>query len=140
MNDGRLMRFAREWWPVVSLGLALVLIVAVVGQLGGDQTRVTLTEMLIRMVVVIATYVFIGNSGILSFGHIGFMCIGAYAAAWATVDPTWKQMMLTGLPDFLQTNQYGFLPAVAGGGLLAAVVAWLLGSAIMRLSGIGGSI
>jgi hypothetical protein len=55
MNDGRLMRFAREWWPVVSLGLALVLIVAVVGQLGGDQTRVTLTEMLIRMVVVIAT-------------------------------------------------------------------------------------
>jgi branched-chain amino acid transport system permease protein len=49
-------------------------------------------------------------------------------------------MMLTGLPDFLQNNQYGFLPAVAGGGLLAAFVALLLGSAIMRLSGIAGSI
>jgi len=35
MNDGLLKRFAREWWPVMSLGLALVLIVAAVGQLGG---------------------------------------------------------------------------------------------------------
>jgi branched-chain amino acid transport system permease protein len=68
------------------------------------------------------------------------MCIGAYAAAWATVDPTWKQMMLTGLPDFLQQNQYGFLPAVAGAALLAGLVALILGAAIMRLSGIAGSI
>jgi branched-chain amino acid transport system permease protein len=68
------------------------------------------------------------------------MCIGAYAAAWATVDPAWKQMMLTGLPDFLQLKQYDFLPAVAGGGFLAGLVALLLGSAIMRLSGIAGSI
>jgi branched-chain amino acid transport system permease protein len=140
MNDGRLMRFAREWWPVVSLGLALVLIVAVVGQLGGDQTRVTLTEMLIRMVVVIATYLFIGNSGILSFGHVGFMCIGAYAAGWATCNPAWKQLMLTGLPVFLREEEYPFLLAVAGGGALAAVVALMVGFAIMRLSGIAASI
>jgi len=41
MNDGLLRRLsAAKWWPVVSLGLALVLIVAVAGQLGGDQTRV----------------------------------------------------------------------------------------------------
>ena len=96
--------------------------------------------MLIRLIVVVGIYLFIGNSGILSFGHVGFMCIGAYAAAWATVDPTWKQMMLTGLPDFLQENQYGFLPAVGGGGLLAGAVALILGTAIMRLSGIAGSI
>ncbi|HTG20264.1 MAG TPA: branched-chain amino acid ABC transporter permease, partial [Reyranella sp.] len=140
MNDGRLMLFAREWWPVVSLGLALVLIVAVVGQLGGDQTRVTLTEMLIRMVVVIATYLFIGNSGILSFGHVGFMCIGAYAAGWATCNPAWKQLMLTGLPVFLREEEYPFLLAVAGGGALAAVVALIVGFAIMRLSGIAASI
>jgi branched-chain amino acid transport system permease protein len=129
----------RRYWPLLALCLAVTAIVAI-ASFGSDQLQVTITEMLIRLIAVIGLYVFIGNSGILSFGHIGFMCIGAYAAAWATVDPTWKQMMLTGLPDFLQTNQYGFLPAVAGGGLLAAVVAWLLGSAIMRLSGIGGSI
>ena len=40
--------------------------------------------MLIRLIVVVGLYMFVGNSGILSFGHIAFMCIGAYAAAWAT--------------------------------------------------------
>jgi branched-chain amino acid transport system permease protein len=130
---------ARRYWPLLALCLAVTAIVAI-ASIGGDQLQVTITEMLIRLIVVVGIYVFIGNSGILSFGHIGFMCIGAYAAAWATVDPNWKQMMLTGLPDFLQANQYGFLPAVAGGGLLAAMVALLLGSAIMRLSGIAGSI
>jgi len=129
----------RRFWPLLALCLALTSLVAV-GSFGSQQMQVTMTEMLIRLVAVVGLYVFIGNSGILSFGHIGFMCIGAYAAAWATVDPTWKQMMLTGLPDMLQQNQYGFLPAVAGGGLLAGAVALVFGSAIMRLSGIAGSI
>jgi len=129
----------RRLWPLVALCLGVTAIVAV-ASLGGEELQVTITEMLIRLTVVVGIYVFIGNSGILSFGHIGFMCIGAYAAAWATVDPTWKQMMLTGLPDWLQEGQFGFLPAVAGGGLLAGLVALVLGSAIMRLSGIAGSI
>jgi branched-chain amino acid transport system permease protein len=130
---------ARRLWPLIALCVAVTALLGV-AVFGSDQLQVTFTEMMIRLVVVVGIYVFIGNSGILSFGHIGFMCIGAYGAAWATVDPTWKQMMLTGLPDFLQLNQYGFLPAVAGGGALAGVVALVLGTAIMRLSGIAGSI
>ncbi len=130
----------RRSFPVLSL-IAIVTLVVVFGALGGgDQLQVTLREMLIRMVVVIGMYVFIGNSGILSFGHIGFMCIGAYAAAWATVDPNWKQMMLTGLPAFLQQHEYPLPVALAGAGALAGLVALLLGAAIMRLSGIAGSI
>ena len=129
----------RRFWSLIILCAGLTAIVAL-GSLGSEQLHVTLTEMLIRMVAVVGIYVFIGNSGILSFGHIGFMCIGAYAAAWATVDPTWKQMMLTGLPDWLQQNQFGFLPAVAGGGMLAGAVALVFGVAVMRLSGIAGSI
>jgi branched-chain amino acid transport system permease protein len=130
---------ARRLWPLLALCLVLTVMIAA-GSLGSQQLQVTMTEMLIRLVAVIGLYVFIGNSGILSFGHIGFMCIGAYGAAWATVDPTWKQMMLTGLPDWLQQNQFGFLPAIAGGGLLAGAVALVFGIAIMRLSGIAGSI
>src|SRR5262245_12334243 len=102
MSDSLVMRRVRDWWPVLSLALLVVLVVAVAMWLGGTQIRVTLTEMLIRMTVVVATYLFIGNSGILSFGHIGFMCIGAYAAGWATCSPSWKQLMLSGLPTFLQ--------------------------------------
>lgn len=130
----------RRYFPLLVLCLIVVVIAAIGDGLGSEQVKVTLTEMLIRLIVVCGMYVFIGNSGILSFGHIGFMCIGAYAAAWATVDPTWKQMMLTGLPDFLQNNEYGFLPAVAGAAALTGLVALIVGAAIMRLSGIAGSI
>ncbi|MCB8881280.1 branched-chain amino acid ABC transporter permease [Acidisoma cellulosilytica] len=123
--------------------LLLILGVAVItflGVLGGDQVQTSLTEMLIRMVVVVGMWIFVGNSGVISFGHVGFMCIGGYAAAWATVDPNWKSIMLTGLPDFLQNGQYPFPYAVIGGAVLAAVVAIVLGAAIMRLSGIAASI
>ena len=92
------------------------------------------------MTIVVGLYVFIGNSGILSFGHIGFVCIGAYAAGWATADPSWKQLMLSGLPSFLQDEEYPFLVAQAGAMVLPAIVALALGAAIMRLRGIGASI
>jgi len=105
-----------------------------------DSLKVTLTEMFIRVIVVVGLYVFIGNSGIISFGQIGFMCIGAYAAAWATADPSFKQIMLSGLPTFLQDNQYPFLVAIAGSLVLPAAAALCLGVAIMRLSGTAASI
>ena len=120
--------------------IAAVAVVTLIGVLGGDQIQTSLVEMLIRMVVVVGMWVFIGNSGVISFGHIGFMCIGAYAAAWATVDPNWKSIMLTGLPNALQNNQYPIPLGIAGAAVLAAVVALLLGAAIMRLSGIAASI
>ena len=45
---------------------------------------------MIRVVAVVGLYIFIGNSGILSFGHIAFMSIGAYASAWQTCCPAMK--------------------------------------------------
>ena len=135
--------FIRSMLRGLVTPLLLILGVAIVtflGVLGGDQMQTSLTEMLIRMVVVVGMWVFVGNSGIISFGHVGFMCVGGYAAAWATVDPNWKSIMLTGLPDFLQNGQYPFPYAVIGGSVLAALVAIVLGVAIMRLSGIAASI
>ena len=66
--------------------------------------------------------------------------IGAYAAGWMTADPDWKQLMLTGLPSFLQDEQYPFMVAQVGAMLLPAIVALALGAAILRLRGIAASI
>jgi branched-chain amino acid transport system permease protein len=123
---------------LLALGVAVLVALGVLS--GFKQLQLSLTEMLIRMTIVIGLYVFIGNSGILSFGHIGFVCIGAYAAGWATADPSWKQLMLTGLPDFLQDAQYPFLVAQVGAMILPSAVALGLGAAIMRLRGIAASI
>jgi branched-chain amino acid transport system permease protein len=135
-----LVKFLRLSWTPLGLLIGLAILVALCSMLGSDALQVAMTEMLIRLSVVVGIYIFAGNSGILSFGHIGFMCIGAYAAAWATCDPQWKELMLTGLPMFLQQNRYPMVVAVLGGGALAGAVALAFGLVIMRLSGIAASI
>jgi branched-chain amino acid transport system permease protein len=132
--------FIVRWQTPALLILLLTLLAALTLVISNDAVHVTLTEMFIRVIVVVGLYVFIGNSGIISFGQIGFMCIGAYVAAWFTAEPGFKQIMLQGLPSFLQENQYPFLVAVVGAMVLPAVVAFLLGWAIMRLSGTAASI
>ena len=76
----------------------------------------------------------------ISFGHIGFVCIGAYGTAMLTANVRLKSLNLTGLPDFIRLETYDIVTAAAFGGLLSAVVALLIGIALMRLSGIAASI
>jgi branched-chain amino acid transport system permease protein len=129
----------RHQTPVLLI--TILAAVAAISEIGGlDNLQVPLIEMLIRVLVVVGLYVFIGNSGVISFGQIGFMCIGAYAAGWATAEPGFKQVMLQGLPDFLAQNQWPFPVAMAGAIVLPAIVALLFGLAILRLNGIAASI
>jgi len=67
---------ARHQTPVLLAAL-LVLIAAVTLLSRNEALQVTLTEMFIRVVVVVGLYVFIGNSGIISFGQIGFIGLAA---------------------------------------------------------------
>jgi branched-chain amino acid transport system permease protein len=96
--------------------------------------------MLIQVVVVVGIYVFIGNSGIISFGHISFMCVGAYAAAWASAQPSFKKIMLHRLPVLLQQRQFPFPVAIAGSVILPVAVAMAIGPVIARLPGTAASI
>jgi len=129
---------ARHQTPFLLIaGLAVLASLTALG--AADDLQVTLTEMLIRVTVVVGLYVFIGNSGIISFGHIGFMCIGAYAA-WAAAEPSFKSIMLHSLPIVLRDNQFSFPVAMVGAILLPAIVALLFGLAIMRLAGTTASI
>ena len=135
-----LLRLVRTFWPLFILSLALLIIVAIVDVTGDIILAQTLVEGLVRIVIVAALYIFIGNSGIISFGHIGFMMIGAYATAWQTCCPYTREMFMPGLPVYLLNNTHHFIPAILLGGLLAAVAALITGLAIMRLSGIAASI
>lgn len=135
-------RTMSRFLPLICLVIILSAICLATILLGSGQTKQLVTEMMIRVVLVVGIYVFVGNSGILSFGHIGFMAIGAYASAWLTCCtlPTVKPMYLTELPEFLQMTSYplwaGILNAVAISGLVALII----GFALLRLSGIAASI
>lgn len=127
------------WLPLALI--ALLAAITLVGQFPMfARYELALTEMLIHVVAVVGIYLFVGTSGILSFGHIGFMCIGAYGTAWATTQPMWKELMLPALPAILQAHSYHWLVGVALGAVLAAGVALVIGLGILRLSGASATI
>ena len=142
------MTFSREKWLeysaaawsvlalVVPLGV-LVLVSPLFQSLAFEQTVI---EGLIKIVAVVGLYIFIGNSGIMSFGHVAFMGIGAYAAAWQSCCPMLKPIVMSGLPDFLLKNTVPDVPAGVISGLLAAAIALAAGAVILRLTGIAASI
>lgn len=140
MSANPVMAAIRRHSTLVILTVGLLLLVGLFELIGDRSLSRTVTEALIRVVVVVGMYIFIGNSGVLSFGHIGFMAIGAYATAWQTCCPRLKPLNLRGLPDFLLDNTFPVLPASIASGLLTAVVALIIGVALMRLSGIAASI
>ncbi len=125
--------------PILLIALIAVLAVAA-WAFGSGTLQRTAVEMLIRVVLVVGLSIFIGNSGIISFGHIGFMCLGAYAAAWFTIPPMLKQLSLRGLPDVILLNQFPFWPSAFAAALLPALFALILGPVLMRLAGIAASI
>jgi branched-chain amino acid transport system permease protein len=133
-------RGLRSAWPLLSLVIILLLIAGATVWVDDPEINQTVIEALIRLIVVAGMYLFVGNSGIISFGHIGFMAIGAYAAAWQTCCPALKPTVMAGLPAFILHRSVPFLPATVIAGTLAALVALVVGFFIMRLSGVGASI
>ena len=92
------------------------------------------------VVLVVGLYVFIGNSGVISFGHIGFTCLGAYMTAWLTILPALKKSKLKGLPDIVLNAKLHYGWGLLAATLFAGACAYLIGKVLMRLSGIAASI
>jgi branched-chain amino acid transport system permease protein len=130
----------RRLAPTVSLIAFLLLFVGVISAVGDSILDRFLVETLIYVVAVVGMQIFIGNSGIISFGHPVFMLVAAYATAWQTCCPGLKPLFMSGLPDFLMEAKVPPFPAALVAGLLATVFALLSGSVLMRLSGVAASI
>ena len=122
---------------LATLGILAALILALV--LGVEALGVRLydriaTQLCISLVLVLGLQVFMGNSGILSFAHIGFMGVGAYVSALLTIPAQMKGMALPDLYPFLQDVALSPYLGIAAGGLLAAAVAAIVSYPLMRLS------
>lgn len=118
--------------------LILSLILLGVGAYGLTSGRVierVVIDLFINLLLVIALQMFMGNSGVVSFAHIGFMGIGAYTAILFTLPPAMKGRALRELYPFLQTLQADFIPALLIAGVFTALVAAVLTYPLMRLSG-----
>ena len=89
----------------------------------------------INAIMVVGYQVFVGSTGIVSFGHVAFMAVGAYAGGIAAIPVDDKVLYLPELPGFLADIELAILPALVLGGAAAALLALVTGFALMRLSG-----
>ena len=90
--------------------------------------------------MVVGLYIFMGNSGVLSFGHASFMTIAAYLSAWLSMPPRLKQAILPGLWPFFAQADVHVVPAALFAAIVAGAFALIIGIPLMRLSGLAASI
>jgi branched-chain amino acid transport system permease protein len=103
------------------------------GFAGSRSTQEIVVYFFINLIVAVSLQTFSGNSGLLSFGHMAFVAIGAYTASILTLDPVLKQQEIPGLPSFMETAHLPFITATLIAMLAASCVAVVAGIVLFRL-------
>jgi branched-chain amino acid transport system permease protein len=143
MSTTRLETIARRVWVPAAL-IVLLWLSYLIAQfaLGAEYQQIAL-NMFVTCVLVLGLQIFSGNSGILSFGHVGFMAIGAYVSALLTIPPVLKKATFTDMPGFLDwiiDTEMGTISSTLVAGAVAAVFALIVAPPIVRLAGVPAGI
>jgi branched-chain amino acid transport system permease protein len=125
--------------PLLILCVIVTAVTLLVGGTGSVLEAVAINAC-VYLILVVGTYVFVGNSGIISFGQVAFAAIGAYTSALLTMPPETKGIILPDLPEFLVNVHTSFGVAVIVSGLVSGLLALILSLSLMRLSGIAAGI
>ena len=120
--------------------VVLVAAVALFGTLVSTSTQTYVITTLVNVAIVVALYVFIGNSGVLSFGHVSFVAVGAWAAGVLSMPVGEKPAIMPNLAGFLRHTTVGNAGSLAIAALVGAVYALVVGLPLMRLSGLAAGI
>ncbi|MFN8224639.1 MAG: branched-chain amino acid ABC transporter permease [Gaiellales bacterium] len=120
--------------------VALVVATGVVGSFTSRATEIYFLSALISVAIVVSVYVFVGNSGVLSFGQISFVALGAFFAGVMTIPLESKQGVLPDLYPVLRDHTVGDLASLVGAAIVGAVFALAVGLPLMRLSGLAAGI
>jgi len=118
----------------------LVVAAGVVGAFVSQTTEIYFVTALISVSTVVAIYVFVGNSGVLSFGHISFFAVGVWAAGVLSIPEAEKPATMPYLFDFLGSTTVGNVSSLVIAALVGGGFALLVGLPLMRLSGLAAGI
>jgi branched-chain amino acid transport system permease protein len=131
----RLVELQTLLGPVV-----VVIAAALLGSVVSASNASYFTNALVNVAIVTALYLFIGNSGVLSFGHISFVALGAWTAGVLSVPVSEKPAIMPNLAHVLRDRTTGNLGSLALAALVGGVCALLVGLPLMRLSGLAAGI
>ena len=126
--------------PELLAPALLILATAWLGLEVSTYLQAYFLDTLVKVAIVVALYVFIGNSGVLSFGTISFVALGAWTAGVLTVPADQKRVTMPGLAHFLVTTNVGNVVSLALAAAVGAVAALAVGLPLMRLSGLAAGI
>jgi branched-chain amino acid transport system permease protein len=116
--------------------LALLAGLLLLAQLAlNDYYQGVLAVVAINIILTISLNLTNGFTGDFSLGHAAFMSIGAYLSAILTLPVASKAMLIPTLPAWLGQTEVPFVVATILGGLLAALVAAVVGVPVLRLRG-----
>jgi branched-chain amino acid transport system permease protein len=127
---------------VVELGAPVLLVVATVLITGAFSRahQLEFKNALVMTAIAVALYVFIGNSGVISFGHVSFVAVGIYLGGILTVDPETKTFTMPGLFPFLRHTHISVVASLAFAALAGGLYGLAVGLPLMRLSGLPAGI
>ncbi len=120
--------------------VALVVVAGLLSTTVSRATQIYFLDGMVAVAVVVAIYVFVGNSGVLSFGQISFVAVGAFAAGVMTIPQDSKQGVLPELFPLLRDHTIGNVESLLLAMVVGAMFALLVGVPLMRLSGLAAGI
>jgi branched-chain amino acid transport system permease protein len=130
----KLLDFFYRNSTMVMLVVPLFVIALISSVVNDNLIEQITTVLFINIVIVLGLQLFMGNSGILAWTHVGFMGIGAYASVLCSMTPEAKAMTLPNLYPIIAQIHFPFLVSIFIGAFVAALVAFVISYPLMRLS------
>ena len=124
----------------LAVPAALVIAVGIGSTFVSSANEIYFLDALISVAIVVAIYVFVGNSGVLSFGQISFVAVGAFAAGVMTIPLESKTGVLPQLFPILRDHTVGNVASLALAAAVGGLLSFLVGLPLMRLSGLAAGI
>ena len=134
------MRRYLEPLPQLLGPVVLVIAVGAVATTASPANKIYFLSALVSVAMVVAIHVFVGNSGVISFGQTSFVAVGAFAAGVMTVPLDSKKGVLTGLFPFLRDHSIANIPSLLLAAAIGGIFALVAGLPLMRLSGLSAGI
>ena len=126
--------------PVIGGPVMLVLIAGGLSTLFSQSVQLKFHNAFVITAMVVCVYVSSGNSGVISFGHVSFVAIGAFAAGLFSMKAQQKGAVFNDLFPFIKDNHLGNLATLILAAALGGLYALVVGIALVRLNGLSAGI
>lgn len=138
-------RLVQRLVPDLAAGGLLFAAVAAIGLVyvwgvGDTASERLFTSLLINATVVVGMQIFIGNTGILSFGHVGFGAVAGYAFVLFAIDTDRKARLVPDAPFGLVDLTVHPAAAIGVAAVLTVAVAAVVGLGLVRSAEASGAI